>query len=64
MSEDSNTAIVERYLDAFGRGDQAQIGACLTDDVVWDIPRTHLGARHAVGREEFVREATKAPPGT
>lgn len=64
MSEGSNKATVERYLDAFGRGDGAQIGACLTDDVVWDVPRTHLGAAYAVGKEEFLREAAKAPPGT
>ena len=59
-----NKTTVERYIDAFNRADRKQILACLTDDVVWDIPRTHLGAGHAVGREAFADEAAKAPPGT
>ena len=62
MSE--NKATVERYLDAFNRADREQILACLTDDVVWEIPRTHLGVGRAVGREAFAAEAAKAPPGT
>lgn len=64
VSEGSTRAVVERYLDAFGRGNLVEIGGCLTDDAVWDIPRTHLGAGYAVGREELLREAAKAPPGT
>ena len=63
-STSQNKAIVERYLTAFSRQDAAQIRACLTDDVVWDIPRTHLGAGYAAGQEAFLREAAKAPSGT
>ena len=59
-----NTATVERYLAAFSRQDATQIRACLTEDVVWDIPRTHLGAGYAAGQDAFLREAAKAPPGT
>jgi uncharacterized protein len=62
MSE--NKATVERYIDAFNRADREGILACVTDDVVWDIPRTHLGAGHAVGKEAFATEAGKAPAGT
>jgi ketosteroid isomerase-like protein len=64
MSTAANKSTVERYLTAFAPADQAQIATCLTDDVVWDIPRTHLGAGYAVGKEDFLREAAKAPPGT
>ncbi len=62
MSENKST--VERYIDAFNRADREQILACVTDDVVWDIPRTHLGSGRAVGKEAFVAEAGKAPAGT
>jgi len=31
-------AAVEAYLEGFRRGDHAAILACLTDDVVWDMP--------------------------
>jgi uncharacterized protein len=62
MSE--NKATVERYIDAFNRADREGILACVTDDVVWDIPRTHLGAGYAVGKEAFATEAGKAPAGT
>ena len=33
-----NKATVTRYMDAFGRSDHAAVLACLTDDVVWEIP--------------------------
>ena len=59
-----NRAVVECYLDAFSRQDPEQIRACLAADVVWDIPRTHLGAGLAAGQEAFLREAAKAPSGT
>lgn len=50
MSE--NTRTVQRYMDAFGRTDRAEILACLTDDVEWLVP----GAFHAVGKAAFDRE--------
>jgi ketosteroid isomerase-like protein len=62
MSENKTT--VERYIDACNRADREQILACVTDDVVWDIPRTHLGGGRAVGKEAFAAEAGKAPAGT
>ena len=60
----ANKATVERYFAAFNRADRAQILALLAADVVWDIPRTHLGAGHAAGKDAFVADALKAPPGT
>ena len=44
--------VVERYFDGFRRSDHDQILACLTDDVVWDLP----GYMRLVGREAFDRE--------
>jgi ketosteroid isomerase-like protein len=41
--------VVERYFDGFRRSDHGQILACLTDDVVWDLP----GYTHLVGKEAF-----------
>jgi ketosteroid isomerase-like protein len=50
MSENKRT--VEAYMDGFRRSDHAQILACLTDDVEWEIP----GAFHLVGKAAFDRE--------
>ena len=41
--------VVERYFDGFRRSDHAQILACLTDDVVWDV----IGHTHLEGKEAF-----------
>ncbi len=41
--------VVERYFDGFSRSDHGQILACLTDDVVWDLP----GFAHLTGKEAF-----------
>ena len=59
-----NKAAVEGYIEAFNRRDREGIMGCLAEDVVWEIPRTHLGAGHAVGKEAFAEEALKSPPGT
>ena len=45
-------AVVERYFDGFRRSDHGQILACLTDDVVWDLP----GFAHLTGKDAFDRE--------
>ncbi len=45
-------AVVETYFEGFRRSDHAQILACLTDDVVWDLP----GYRHLAGKGAFDRE--------
>ena len=45
-------ALVERYFDGFRHSDHAAILACLTEDVVWDLP----GYKHLTGKEEFDRE--------
>jgi ketosteroid isomerase-like protein len=47
-----NKRTVQRYMEAFGRSDHEAILACLTDDIVWDIP----GAFHLVGKKAFDRE--------
>jgi uncharacterized protein len=44
--------VVETYFEGFRRSDHEQILACLTDDVVWDLP----GYTHLEGKEAFDRE--------
>src|SRR5688572_32579041 len=55
-------ALVERYFDGFRRSDHAEILACLTEDVVWDLP----GYKSLSGREAFdgeiEGEAFEGPP--
>jgi uncharacterized protein len=58
----SRKAVVETYFEGFRRRDHAQILACLTDDVVWNIH----GYTHIAGKEAFDREierpgATEGP---
>jgi ketosteroid isomerase-like protein len=58
----SHKAVVETYFEGFRRRDHAQILACLTDDVAWDIH----GHANLVGKEAFDREierpdATEGP---
>jgi hypothetical protein len=60
----ANKAAVERYFAAFTQADPAGILELLAEDVVWEIPLTQLGSGHAVGKDAFVAEALKAPPGT
>ena len=50
MTENKKT--VEKYMDGFREGDHSKILACLTDDVVWEMP----GAFHLVGKAAFDRE--------
>jgi ketosteroid isomerase-like protein len=45
-------SVVEAYFDGFRCGDHEQILACLTSDVVWDLP----GYAHLSGKEAFDRE--------
>ena len=47
MTENKST--IEAYIDGFNKSDHAQILACLTDDVVWEIP----GMFHITGKELF-----------
>lgn len=54
----SHKAVVETYFEGFRRRNHAQILACLTDDVVWDI----YGHTHLQGKEAFDREIER--PGT
>lgn len=48
----SRKEVVETYFDGFRRSDHPQILACLTDDVVWDLP----GYTHLTGKDAFDRE--------
>jgi uncharacterized protein len=48
----SRTDVVDAYLDGFRRSDHQQILACLTDDIVWDLP----GYTHLTGKDAFDRE--------
>jgi uncharacterized protein (TIGR02246 family) len=45
----ARTDVVEEYFEGFRRTDRALILACLTDDVVWDLP----GYRHLTGKAAF-----------
>lgn len=60
----SSKAVVERYFEAFNRGDREGIVSLLAEDAVWEIPRTHLGSGRASGKDGFADEALKAPRGT
>jgi ketosteroid isomerase-like protein len=56
-------AVVEQYFDGFRKGDHALILACLTDDVVWDLPGwAHHEGKAAfdgeIGNPEFVGRPT------
>jgi uncharacterized protein len=44
--------VVETYFEGFRRSDHKQILACLTDDVVWDLP----GYTHLTGKDAFDQE--------
>jgi uncharacterized protein len=46
-----NQRTVETYMEAFRRTDRAQILACLTDDVEWEIP----GLFVVRGKDEFAK---------
>jgi uncharacterized protein len=59
-----NRDTIHAYFDAFNHADRLRILSLLADDVVWDIPRTHLGSGHAYGKDAFVAEAAKSPAGT
>lgn len=48
----TDKALVEKYMEGFRLGDHAMILACLTDDIVWDLP----GVFHKVGKKAFDRE--------
>lgn len=47
-----NQRTVESYIDGFRKSDHAQVLACLTGDVEWEMP----GAFHHHGKEAFDRE--------
>ena len=40
MNTDETRALIERYYDALTRGDREEIKACLSNDVVWQLPAT------------------------
>jgi ketosteroid isomerase-like protein len=44
--------VVEAYFEGFRRSDHDQILACLTDEVVWDLP----GYAHLRGKDAFDQE--------
>lgn len=45
----ANKSTVSRYMAAYGRHDHAAILACLTEDVVWEVP----GFYRIVGKSAF-----------
>ena len=48
----TNQKTVESYMDGFNKSDHEQVLACLTDDVVWDLP----GVFHLEGKVAFDKE--------
>lgn len=48
----SNKKVIETYIDGFNQSDHVKILSCLTDDVVWEMPRLF----HKEGKEEFDKE--------
>jgi ketosteroid isomerase-like protein len=42
-------AVVEEYFEGFRRSDHDRVLACLTDEVVWDLP----GFKHLEGKDAF-----------
>ena len=44
--------LVTEYHEGFRESDHARVLACLTDDVIWDLP----GFRHLQGKAEFDSE--------
>jgi ketosteroid isomerase-like protein len=44
--------VVEDYFEGFRRSDHARVLACLTDDVIWDLP----GYKHLQGKAAFDQE--------
>jgi uncharacterized protein len=48
----SRKKVVETYFDGFRRSDHDQILACLTEDIVWDLP----GQAHLTGKSAFDAE--------
>lgn len=52
--------LVEQYFDGFRTNDHAQILACLSDDVVWDI----YGHHHLEGKDAFDGEIDGGGEGT
>lgn len=62
MSDSVRKAIIERYVDGFRRGDHAQVLACLTEDVVWEL-YGHLTVRgKAAFAEEIARDLFEGEP--
>ena len=45
----SHKQVVEDYFEGFRHSDHGRILACLTDDVIWDLP----GYRHLEGKGAF-----------
>ena len=50
----SNKTTVQEYMDAFTITDRPRILACLTEDVIWEMP----GFYHHKGIEAFSKEIT------
>jgi ketosteroid isomerase-like protein len=54
--------LVETYIDGFRHSDHERILACLTDDVVWDLPgHTYLTGKAAFDAEIENEEFTGSP---
>ena len=52
----ANKETVQRYMDAYGRWDHAEVLACLTDDVEWVVP-----GRVSSHRQGRLRQRDRGP---
>jgi uncharacterized protein len=52
----TRTTVIQQYFDGFRRSDHEAILACLTDDVIWDLP----GYRSLAGKDAFDGEIENA----
>lgn len=55
-------SLVQTYFEGFRRSDHAAILACLTDDVVWELPGYKSLAGKAAFDSEIENEASEGSP--
>ena len=60
MSTNKNT--VEKYIEGFNSTDHAKILACLTDDVIWELPGAYVHKGKAAFDNEIENEAFTGRP--
>ncbi|WP_353185257.1 nuclear transport factor 2 family protein [Parapedobacter lycopersici] len=57
-----NKQVVMDYMDGFNAGDHQRILACLTDDVIWEMPGVYLHSGKAAFDKEIENDAFEGRP--